>query len=223
MDFLREYTNSVMNKILNNINKCFYNFLDTYFENDIITNILTDTYMTLLICLLSSLLVIDLSYTIFPSIVSYLYSFYPHIIFVYRIMIFSIALIVICILSINISYQDNKNKDEFVVHSSLTNYIYNILGLPIPSENNVQSRISTLSSSLLSSTTNLNIQENQNPILDTNPNIRNFDEYYIIDEDTNTNVKDFDNYVMVDSDHDTNIDVNDLDDYFIVDSDTETE
>ena len=229
MDLFKEYTNSVMNKILNNINKCFYNFLDTYFENDIITSILTNTYITLIIFLLSSLLVIDLSYTIFPSIVSYLYSFYPHLIFISRIIILSIALIVICILSINVSYQDNKNKDEFVVHSSLTNYIYYILGLSIPSENKVPSRISTISSSLLSSITDSNSQENQDPILDTNPNIGNFDEYYIIDDDTET--KDFDNYVMVDSDQDTDVndtntyvnDVNDLDDYFIVDSDTEIE
>lgn len=223
MDFFREYTNSVMNKILNNINKCFYNFLDTYFENDIITNILTDTYMTLLMCLLSSVLVIDLSYTIFPSIVSYLCSFYPHIIFIFRIIMFSIALIVICILSINISYQNNKNKDEFVVHSSLTNYIYYILGLSIPSENKLPSRISTISSLLLSSTTDSNSQENQDPILDTNPNIGNFDEYYIIDDDTDTDLKDFENYVMVESDHDTDTDINNLDDYFIVNSDTETE
>lgn len=223
MDFFREYTNSVMNKILNNINKCFYNFLDTYFENDIITNILTDTYMTLLMCLLSSVLVIDLSYTIFPSIVSYLCSFYPHIIFIFRIIMFSIALIVICILSINISYQNNKNKDEFVVHSSLTNYIYYILGLSIPSENKLPSRISTISSLLLSSTTDSNSQENQDPILDTNPNIGNFDEYYIIDDNTDTDLKDFENYVMVESDHDTDTDINNLDDYFIVNSDTETE
>lgn len=227
MNFFREYTNSVMNKILNNINKCFYNFLDTYFENDIITNILTDTYMTLLMCLLSSVLVIDLSYTIFPSIVSYLCSFYPHIIFIFRIIMFSIALIVICILSINISYQNNKNKDEFVVHSSLTNYIYYILGLPIPSENKIRSSISTISSSLLSSITDSNSQENQNPILDTNPNIGGFDQYYIIDDDTDndtdTDLNDNENYIMVDYDHDTNIDVNDLNDYFIVNSDTETE
>jgi hypothetical protein len=136
---------------------------------------------------------------------------------------FSIALIVICILSINISYQNNKNKDEFVVHSSLTNYIYYILGLSIPSENKLPSRISTISSLLLSSTTDSNSQENQDPILDTNPNIGNFDEYYIIDDDTDTDLKDFENYVMVESDHDTDTDINNLDDYFIVNSDTETE